>query len=76
LNFEQMPGFGGRKPTEMKRDASRRPFVQTGFSVNKCLKQIAQAAQTDFLAAEEWFTVAGADGPAPIAAAVADVVED
>jgi hypothetical protein len=35
VDFEQMPGFGGSKATWNRGLTSKKPFVQTGFSVNK-----------------------------------------
>ena len=41
VNFEQMPLLGGCKVTENCGHASKKPFVQTDFSVNKWWPQAA-----------------------------------
>ena len=38
-------------------------------------RQVAQAAQPDFLAANEWLAITGTDCPAPIARPIAQVVQ-
>jgi hypothetical protein len=67
----QAEACGYKVPAPRNSLASPNHFLPTN---EVKLNKVVQAAETDLLTADKWLAVSGPDRPAPIAAAVADIV--